>query len=126
MPRGRAFAPCPPRPIATLDSGVIGGKSAIVRNSGTLLQQLTQRIRTAAAPVVKSATTPSDELQGRRRQCRLGETPPRDAGLIGARPWSAVVINVRGEEALILHTREHIMADYVMSPGFWSSHREVL
>ena len=54
--------PHPPRLLAEPNGLVIGRKTAVVRNAGTVLKQLAQRIGTAVNPIVEVKMAPSDEL----------------------------------------------------------------
>ena len=68
-----------PRFVAAPNSLMIGSKVAVVRDAGTMLKQLAQRVRPAIYPFVESAIAACDQLESRRGQCSFREAPPRDA-----------------------------------------------
>lgn len=92
-----------PRLLTASNSFVIGSKTAVVRNAGTVLEQLAQRKRTAIDPLVETEMTASDQLKGSRGQCGLGEAPPRDTRMIGTGFRSTVGVNPRSQEPSIRH-----------------------
>jgi hypothetical protein len=96
---------------------VIGSETAVVRNAGTMLEQLAQRIGATIDPIVEAAIASCDQLESRCRQRGLGEAPPWDACLIGVDFSSTVDVNPRGEEGRARHVVKDSTGEMQMIDG---------
>ena len=60
-----------PGGFASLHGFVVGGESAVIRDTGPMLQELAKRERTPGQRFVELQTAPRDELERARAQGRL-------------------------------------------------------
>ena len=72
-----------PRLLTSLNGCVIGCKTAIVRHTGPVLEQLTKRVRSTVERFVESETLLRNEQQSGRCNRSFGEAPPRNTRLLG-------------------------------------------